>query len=100
MLLHYVTPRQKEYLRTWAARTSRSFAMMFPHLDEPMDSTVTAAYLLCRVADNIEDDMIPGEAQRHAFAAFRRVLAAPEDAADVLRSWSSHAWSNLTADEA
>jgi farnesyl-diphosphate farnesyltransferase len=100
MLRHYVTPPQREYLRTWAARTSRSFAVMFPHLDEPMDSTVTAAYLLCRVADNIEDGLVESVAQREAFASLRRALAEPEAASDVLRGWSALAWPHLTADEA
>lgn len=100
MLLHYVTPRQKQYLREWASRTSRSFVLMFPHLDEPMDSIVAAAYQLCRVADNIEDGLARGPRQRETFAAFRRLLAEPARAREVLASWSTLAWIGLTPDEA
>ncbi len=35
---------------------SRTFALTIPQLPEPLDRTVSNAYLLCRIADTIEDD--------------------------------------------
>jgi len=35
---------------------SRSFALTIPQLPAPLRTTVTNAYLLCRIADTVEDD--------------------------------------------
>ncbi|MFU8831083.1 MAG: squalene/phytoene synthase family protein, partial [Wenzhouxiangella sp.] len=35
---------------------SRTFALTIPCLPEPLKIAVTNAYLLCRIADTIEDD--------------------------------------------
>lgn len=45
---------------------SRTFALTIPQLPEPLRRTVTNAYLLCRIADTIEDDpgVPPGEKER------------------------------------
>ena len=35
---------------------SRTFALTIPRLPEPLRASVTNAYLLCRIADTIEDE--------------------------------------------
>ncbi len=37
-------------------RVSRTFALTVPQLPEPLDHLVANAYLLCRIADSVEDD--------------------------------------------
>ncbi|HEU4409339.1 MAG TPA: squalene/phytoene synthase family protein [Polyangiaceae bacterium] len=59
-------------------RVSRTFALGIAALPEGLRLATTAAYLLCRVADSIEDQTAaPPELRRRALAAFRdEVLAA------------------------
>lgn len=59
-------------------RVSRTFALGIAALPEGLRLATTAAYLLCRVADSIEDQTAaPHELRRRALAAFRdEVLAA------------------------
>lgn len=67
---------------------SRTFALTIPQLPEPLRTVVTNAYLLCRIADTIEDDThltIDQKADYHQ--QFRAVLAgeiSAEDFADEL----------------
>lgn len=60
---------------------SRTFALTIPQLPEPLREVVTNAYLLCRIADTIEDDagLTPSQ-KAHFHAQFRAVLAAEESA--------------------
>ncbi len=44
------------YQRQMLPRVSRTFALTVPQLPEPLDHTVANAYLLCRIADSVEDD--------------------------------------------
>lgn len=44
------------FCRTQLPRVSRTFALNIPLLPEPLDLAVTAAYLLCRIADTLEDE--------------------------------------------
>jgi len=44
------------YQRHILPHVSRTFALTIPQLPAPLDSAVTNAYLLCRIADTIEDD--------------------------------------------
>lgn len=62
---------------------SRTFALTIPQLPQPLRTVVTNAYLLCRIADTIEDDVALMPAQKAAFhAQFREVLAAQASATD------------------
>ena len=45
-----------EYCREQLPRVSRTFALVIPILPEPVVVPVVTAYLLCRMADTIEDD--------------------------------------------
>ncbi len=56
---------------------SRTFALTIPELPEPLCSVVTNAYLLCRIADTIEDDDNLSTTEKANFhEQFRQVLAA------------------------
>lgn len=47
---------------------SRTFALTIPQLPEPLRKVISNAYLLCRIADTIEDDNALSPAQTHRFA--------------------------------
>ena len=44
------------FCRTQLPRVSRTFALNIPLLPAPLDLAVTVAYLLCRIADTVEDE--------------------------------------------
>ena len=45
----------RDKLQMWLNRTSRTFALTIGILEEPFRTYAAAAYLLCRVADTVED---------------------------------------------
>ena len=51
-------------------RVSRTFALTIPQLPEPLRRVVTNAYLLCRIADTIEDESALSVAQKQHFHDF------------------------------
>ena len=55
---------------------SRTFALTIPQLPEPLATVVTNAYLLCRIADTIEDDTGLDHDQKAEF--HRRFVAVTE----------------------
>ena len=67
-------------------RVSRTFALTIPELPPPLRAGVTNAYLLCRIADTIEDQTTSSAATRlgllHRFVA---VLRGREEAAQLAR---------------
>ncbi|NJM28259.1 MAG: hypothetical protein HC856_08680, partial [Pseudanabaena sp. RU_4_16] len=67
MTSFYLSYEQREYWETWLSRVSRSFALVTPCFEEPLDAYMSIAYLLCRVADNIEDCYQPYEWQQARF---------------------------------
>ncbi len=59
---------------------SRTFALTIPQLPEPLRVAVTNAYLLCRIADTIEDDAGLDAEQKRAFhRGFVAVVRASAD---------------------
>ena len=70
---------------------SRSFALIIPRCPPPLDRAMCLGYLLCRIADTIEDDESLTEPQRQGLYQF--FLAAveapdqPERAAAFVRAW-------------
>ncbi len=61
---------------------SRTFALTIPRMPRPLSDKVTNAYLLCRIADTIEDDLsIPAADKDALLAQFVEVVAgeAPSD---------------------
>ena len=60
---------------------SRTFALTIPQLPHPLRDVVGNAYLLCRIADTIEDDPALSAAQKQVFSEhFTRVVAGHEAA--------------------
>jgi farnesyl-diphosphate farnesyltransferase len=55
---------------------SRTFALNIPVLPEPLDSAVTVAYLLCRVADTLEDE-VGGPARVELLGELARLTRLP-----------------------
>lgn len=72
---------------------SRTFALTVEELDEPMDDYISVGYLLCRVADTIEDaSHIPAETQRSLLRRFDAALDPTDDTtirafADAVEEW-------------
>jgi 4,4'-diapophytoene synthase len=65
---------------TWELlpHVSRTFALTIPVLDEPLRSEVAVAYLLCRIADTIEDaEGIPPATRRALFETFIELIDHP-----------------------
>jgi farnesyl-diphosphate farnesyltransferase len=87
------------YLEAQMNDVSRSFAVAVACLNPPLRDQFATAYLLCRVADNIEDCTRSPESKTRRFADFERMLADPECAAEALASWGADQWPGLTDDE-
>ena len=65
---------------------SRTFALTIPQLPHRLRWPVTNAYLLCRIADTIEDEPALSPAQKQAFwDRFVQVIAGHEEAASFAR---------------
>jgi farnesyl-diphosphate farnesyltransferase len=80
-------------------KVSRSFAVVVAALEEPLKYYLAAAYILCRVVDNIEDCTEPIDWKKARFGEIAQLLAEPEQAQEVLKIWEAGAWSGLTRDE-
>ncbi|MFB6151484.1 MAG: phytoene/squalene synthase family protein [Haloarculaceae archaeon] len=64
---------------------SRTFALTVAELDEPMSHDICVGYLLCRIADTIEDaGHIPPARQRELLETYNRVLD-PADETGIQR---------------
>jgi farnesyl-diphosphate farnesyltransferase len=90
---------EQAYLQRWLGRVSRSFALVIPWLEPPLDRYLATAYLLCRVVDNIEDCQQPAAWRRARFDEAAGLLEQPESAPAVLAGWAALGWPGLTADE-
>src|SRR5437773_8999650 len=65
---------------------SRTFALTIPQLPPGLRTAVTSAYLLCRIADTIEDEPALSAAETFAFLQrFTAVVCSREDAALLAR---------------
>jgi farnesyl-diphosphate farnesyltransferase len=74
---------------------SRTFALLIPELPAPLRDTVGVAYLLCRIADTIEDHTEASlETRLRAFDAYQALIDAPDRAAarsqlaDLTEPWT------------
>lgn len=71
-------------------KTSRTFALSIPALEEPLRREVTLAYLLFRIADTFEDAHAwPPERRAAALAEFARLLenGDPQSTEAAVRRW-------------
>jgi farnesyl-diphosphate farnesyltransferase len=94
------TPAETNYLERQLANVSRSFALVLPFVEPPTRHYLAAAYLLCRVVDNIEDCTRRAEWKDQRFGEFLRLLDDPGRAGEVLQGWNSEPWPGLTHNEA
>ncbi len=59
---------------------SRTFALTIPQLDPRLRTVISNAYLLCRIADTIEDERaLPSDVKQQFHDRFTRVAASTED---------------------
>jgi farnesyl-diphosphate farnesyltransferase len=66
----------ESYQRHILQGVSRTFALTIPELPSPLRTVVGNAYLLCRIADTIEDEArLPAEQKRYFWREFARVVA-------------------------
>jgi hypothetical protein len=94
------TPSQMTYLDSMMNKVSRSFAVVVPCLEEPLNHYLSTAYLLCRVVDNIEDCTQSLAWKEQRFTEFSSLLNEPLRATEILSRWQRDSWPGLTADEA
>lgn len=74
------------FCRRILPEVSRTFALNIPVLPAPLDLVVTVAYLLCRIADAIEDESAaPPEVRAEQLAVFRALLEGPDAEAGAER---------------
>lgn len=97
--VYTLKPLQRIYLTTTMGRVSRSFALVVPWLEDPLQDYIATAYLLCRVLDNIEDCSEPLSWQTERFAEFAGLLSEPGIAPQRLGQWDAMPWPGLSADE-
>ncbi|HEX5353564.1 MAG TPA: phytoene/squalene synthase family protein [Rhodanobacteraceae bacterium] len=65
---------------------SRTFALTIPQLDPGLRTVIANAYLLCRIADTIEDEQsLPGDVKQQFHGRFTRVVGSTEDPASFAR---------------
>ncbi|MBK8050669.1 MAG: squalene/phytoene synthase family protein [Anaerolineales bacterium] len=93
------TTTQQKYLVQQLEKVSRSFALLIPYIESPLRHYLGVAYLLCRVADNIEDCTQPLLWKQARFDEFALLLDEPARAAGQLAEWERQPWPGLTADE-
>lgn len=81
--LDTATRLQKQLLQG----VSRTFALTIPQLPDTLEQAVTNAYLLCRIADTIEDDARLDTDQKSLYhERFLDTLERPEKALDFART--------------
>jgi len=94
-----INENQENYLNVWMNEVSRSFALVTPCFEKPLDNVMSLSYLMCRVVDNIEDCIQPMSWKRLRYIEFSRLLKEPSNAQEVLAGWGALDWPGLTADE-
>ncbi len=87
---------QRDYLANYMRRVSRSFSLVAPEVDSPLDDYLATAYLICRVVDNIEDTLQPFSWQQSRFTEFVELLDYPQSAELILAGWDRLDWPGLT----
>lgn len=90
---------QENYLSQYMNRVSRSFALVVNGVEEPLKHYLSTAYLVCRVADNIEDCDRSSNWKQTRFDEFISLLEHPNRADDILANWSGKLWPNLSSSE-
>ncbi|MEA3334366.1 MAG: squalene/phytoene synthase family protein [Chloroflexota bacterium] len=94
-----ILEQERLYLQSSMNGVSRSFAIVVPNLEPPLDDYFATAYLICRVVDNIEDCTHPFYWQQQRFSEFHQLLSHPESAREILAVWDQESWPGLTIEE-
>src|SRR5665213_3641107 len=75
------TLSDQQYQRQILVHVSRTFALTIPQLPIRLRDAVTTAYLLCRIADTIEDEAtLSAPDKLNYLASFSNVVAGSADA--------------------
>ncbi|TNE44728.1 MAG: hypothetical protein EP343_29130 [Deltaproteobacteria bacterium] len=97
------SPHEQNLLETYVpqalSKVSRSFALVIPSLEKPLDHIVGLAYLICRVCDNIEDCIKPLAWKQERWEEFSQLMTQPTQAPTILREWGKYEWPGLTPAE-
>ena len=93
------SPYEDVYLANQMNKVSRSFAVVVAPLEQPLRVLLSTAYLICRVADNIEDCHQSSEWKEIRFGELQDLLNNPAIAADILLEWEAESWPGLSPDE-
>jgi len=90
-------PADREFCRTILPKVSRTFALGIRLLPAPLEEAVRTSYLLCRIADTIEDaTALPADRKRDLLARLRVCLDAPTEDGALLAA----AFERAVSDEA
>lgn len=86
----------ESFCRAVLPQVSRTFALNIPVLPEPLDLAVTIAYLLCRIADTLEDEArAPAGARQRLFRELADLTELPPDWAGRARQFAIDAKASL-----
>ena len=94
-----LSPNNSVYLATWMRKVSRTFAVVVACLEAPLNDFLSAAYLICRVIDNIEDSTAATAWKRLRFAEIAQLLEKPALARTILSVWDAEAWPGISTDQ-
>ncbi|MDH4043188.1 MAG: phytoene/squalene synthase family protein [Gemmatimonadota bacterium] len=73
-------PADREFCRAILPKVSRTFALGIRLLPAPLEEAVRTSYLLCRIADTIEDaTALPADRKRDLLVRFRVCLDTPTE---------------------
>jgi len=83
----------REFCRTILPKVSRTFALGIRMLPAPLEHAVRTSYLLCRIADTIEDaPALTADRKEQLLGRFRTCLDTPEvDTADLVAAFPAPA---------
>lgn len=95
----YLTKIEETYLSTYMNKVSRSFTLVAPQVESPLNHYLAVAYLICRVVDNIEDCVIHYQKKQVHFSEFINMLDDPNQAEAIFTLWDQVDWEGLSADE-
>src|SRR4051794_16400821 len=88
----------ESFSRSILPEVSRTFALNIPVLPEPLDLVVTVAYLLCRIADTIEDESQAAVGERaEQLATFARLVETADGCAAAADAFSRSVLATLGA---
>lgn len=88
-----------EICRNLLPKVSRTFVLNIPVLPAPLDLVVTVAYLLCRMADTLEDESGGETSERDALLGeFARLVDLPEGWQGQVSAFAERAAGSLRAE--